>query len=210
MGMKKMIKNNLMMTGTVSAVLLLFACVISFGQGAPAELKPLTIQCSAQGTSTQSDKLTSITVRINEYSTEQERQTLVGVFKESGSPGLTKALKKMPSKGVISITGKSGYDVRFIRVMPDSPAGTRKLRIVTDRPIAVIEQMSASANVRTLPHSITALEITLVMSDVEKKSTGILLPACQLVVDKKTKEVTIESYQNPWKLFNFFGYKEGK
>jgi len=92
--------------------------------------------------------------------------------------------------------------------MPDSTAGTRKLRIVTDRPIAVAEHLRANAH--TMPHSITALDVTLDMSDIEKKSTGILLPACELLIDKKTKEVSIESYQNPWKLFNFFGYKEGK
>ena len=197
-----------MMTGTVVAGLLLFACVFSFSQGDPAALKPLTLQCSAQGTSTQSGGLTSITIRINEYSTDQDRQALVGAFKEAGSPGLTAALKKLPAKGRVSISGTPGYDLRFIRVMPGSPAGTRKLRLVTDRPIAVAEHLRANA--QTMPHSITALEVTLDMSDVEKKSTGILLPAIELVVDKKNNEITIQNYQNPWKLFNFFGYKEGK
>jgi len=98
MGNDKLIKKPLMMTGTVFAGLLLLACVFSFSQGNPAELKPLTIQCSAQGTSTQSGGLTSITIRINEYSTEQERQMLIGAFKESGSAGLTAALKKCPPR----------------------------------------------------------------------------------------------------------------
>jgi len=37
---------------------------------------------------------------------------------------------------------------------------------------------------------------------VEGKSTGVLLPASQLKIDKKTGELVIENYQNPWKLMN--------
>ena len=33
-----------------------------------------------------------------------------------------------------------------------------------------------------------------------KNNTGVLLPACQFKIDKKTKELEIENYQNPWKL----------
>jgi hypothetical protein len=40
------------------------------------------------------------------------------------------------------------------------------------------------------------------INDDAKKSTGILLPACQFLIDKKTGELTAENYQNPWKLVN--------
>jgi hypothetical protein len=34
------------------------------------------------------------------------------------------------------------------------------------------------------------------------KSTGLLLPACQFKINKKTNELEIENYPNPWKLQN--------
>jgi hypothetical protein len=35
------------------------------------------------------------------------------------------------------------------------------------------------------------------------KGSGTVLPACKLTVDKKTQQIEIETYQNPWKLTNF-------
>jgi len=206
MGMKKLVKKSLVTTCAAFAVLLLLACVFSFGQGAPADAKPMKVQCSAQGTSTQSGGLGTITLEIDAYSTQQERETLVGAFKESGTAGLTAALKKQPRKGLISIAGQSNvFEVKFVRVMPESTASARKIRLVTDRPIGVGEAMAGRP--RTLDYSLLAVEVTLDMSKIDK-STGVLLPAIELVADKDTKEVTIKAYQNPWKLFNFFNFKE--
>jgi hypothetical protein len=89
--------------------------------------------------------------------------------------------------------------------MPESTASARKIRLVTDRPIGVGEAMAGRP--RTLDYSLLAVEVTLDMSKIDK-STGVLLPAIELVADKDTKEVTIKAYQNPWKLFNFFNFKE--
>jgi hypothetical protein len=35
-----------------------------------------------------------------------------------------------------------------------------------------------------------------------------MLPACKLKVNKKTNEIEIETYQNPWKLENFIVHME--
>jgi hypothetical protein len=201
-------KETLLTASVVVSVLILFAAVLSYSQSNTAQSMPLTIQCSTQGTNTQSGSLTSIVIRINEYTTEQERNSLAEVFLKSGSQGLSQALKKMPTIGRISLSGTPGYDLKFIRLVPGSPAGTRKIRIVTDRPIAVAEAWKAST--RTMDYSLSALEVELDMSNVKDNSKGILLPACQFIIDKKTRELNIENYQNPWKLFNFFGLKEGK
>jgi hypothetical protein len=34
------------------------------------------------------------------------------------------------------------------------------------------------------------------------KGSGTVLPACKLRVDKKTQQIEIETYGNPWKLTN--------
>jgi hypothetical protein len=40
------------------------------------------------------------------------------------------------------------------------------------------------------------------------KGSGTVLPACKLIVDKKTQQVDIETYQNPWKLTNIMVSKD--
>jgi hypothetical protein len=35
------------------------------------------------------------------------------------------------------------------------------------------------------------------------KGSGTVLPACKLTVNKKTNQIEVETYQNPWNLTNF-------
>jgi hypothetical protein len=55
-------------------------------------------------------------------------------------------------------------------------------------------------NGRTVDYNLSALEVN-VIEDKDKR-TGILLPACRFRIEKKTNELEIENYQNPWKLVN--------
>jgi hypothetical protein len=83
--------------------------------------------------------------------------------------------------------------VSFIRQIPTE--GGRKIRVLTNRPITFGE---AWTNSRSSDYNLSALEFDL--SDEKDKSTGVLLPASQFKIDKKTKELVVENYQNPWKL----------
>ena len=55
-------------------------------------------------------------------------------------------------------------------------------------------------NGRSTDYNLSALELNI--SGDKDNSTGILLPASKFKVDKKTNELEIENYQNPWKLAN--------
>ena len=55
-------------------------------------------------------------------------------------------------------------------------------------------------NGRSMDYNLSALELD--MSNEKDKSTGTLLSACQFKINKKTNELEIENYQNPWKLQN--------
>jgi hypothetical protein len=101
----------------------------------------------------------------------------------------------MPSKGRIAVTGTLGYDVSFIRKIPTDSGF--KLRVLTNRPITFGE---AWTNSRSSDYNLSALEFDI--STEKDKSTGVLLPACQFKIDKKTKELVIENYRDPWKLVN--------
>jgi hypothetical protein len=101
----------------------------------------------------------------------------------------------MNSKGRIAITGTPGYDISFIRKIPT--AYGYKIRVLTNRPIRFGE---AWVNGRSTDYNLSALELNI--SNQRDSSTGILLPACKFKIDKKTSELEIDNYQNPWKLQN--------
>jgi hypothetical protein len=167
----------------------------SFHGVAQDKPKREVFQAQAMGQGTQSARTFNVTVNIAEYSTPEERQVLVEAFEKAGAQGLFNALNKMSSKGRIAITGTVGYDVSFVRQIPT--ANGRKIRVLTNRPITFGEAWTSS---RSMDYNLSALEFDL--SDEKGKSTGVLLPACQFKIDKKTKELVIENYRDPWKLVN--------
>ena len=170
--------------------------IVSFDSRAQEEKAVREVyQAQAMGQSTQMGRNFSVTINIERYSTPEERQVLVDAFQQAGSEGLFNALEKMGSKGRIAITGTLGYDISFVRKIPTSDGF--KIRVLTNRPIRFGE---AWVNGRSTDYNLSAMELNI--SEDKDKSGGILLPACKFKIDKKTKELEIENYQNPWKLVN--------
>jgi hypothetical protein len=175
------------------------ACLVVLAnfKGAAQDDKPAreVYQAQAMGQSTQLGKNFNVTINIEQYSTQEERQVLVDAFQQAGSEGLFNALEKMHSKGRVAITGTLGYDISFVRKIPT--ADGFKIRVLTNRPIGIGE---AWVNGRTMDYNLSAFEMDL--SKEKDKSAGVLLPACKFKINKKTGELEIENYQNPWKLQN--------
>ena len=172
--------------------LLLFA---DMNASAQENQKREHIQATAEGTSTQLGRIVNIDIIINEHSTADDQKALIEAFQLKGSEGIANALDKMHSKGRIAITGTLGYDVNYIREFP-MPDGSRKIRLITDRPIAFGEHWHAT---RSRDYDLSAAEI--IISPQKGKSQGTVLPACQFKIDKQN-ELQIETFQNPWKLVN--------
>jgi hypothetical protein len=152
------------------------------------------IEATASGTGTQMGRMINVSIIIYEYSPPEDQQALREAFNKAGQEGLVNALSKMRAKGRMAITGTLGYDINYIRQFPTENG--RKVRLVTDRPIRFGELWSDS---RSMEYSLSAVEIDL--SNVKDKSTGTLLPAVQLKLDKN-HELQLEAYQNPWHLVN--------
>jgi len=162
--------------------------------------KPETIDASAMGTSTQLGQVVGITVIIYEYSTPSDRQVLVQAFDKGQNQGLVNALTKMKAVGRISITGTLGYDLSYIRLIP-TPTG-RKIRFITNRQLTFGEVWADS---QSTAFKLTAGELDLNESD-KSKSTGVLYPAAQLMIDKEG-QLQIDLNQNPWKLVDLIDWK---
>ena len=196
-----MYKANYRKLGRASVVVLalvLLSGVFGFAQDeepVSKKTKPIHIQATAMGTSTQLGRVVSIDIIVNEFSTTADQKGLIAAFEEKGNEGLYHAVDKLGSKGRIRITGTLGYDLNYIRELPQ-PDGSRKIRFVTDRPILFGE---AWGSTRSRDYSISAGEV--ILSKEKGKSSGALLPACQLKLDKD-KHLEIEAFQNPWKLEN--------
>lgn len=176
---------------TCAAALLLSAVAVSRAQ----ERRRETITAVAQGTSQQLGTIVNMTFIINEVSTPEDQKILLDAFREGQSRGLANALDKMSSKGRVSLTGTIGYDVNYIReiIMPD---GRRKIRFVTDRPINFREAWSSA---RSIDYALSMGEI--IIGPDKDSSSGTVMPIAKFVLDKE-KELTIETFRNPWKLVN--------
>ena len=181
--------------GTLLAIVLLtVGSASAFGQ------KAETIEATAMGTGTQLGQNVEIRLVISDYSTMEERQVLVDAFAKGQNQGLVTALQKMRAVGRISLTGTVGYDVSFIRMIP-TPTG-RKLRFITNRPIRFGEAWTDS---QSQSFDLSGGEIDINDGD-KSKSTGVLYPRAQLVIDKQG-QLQIDLSQNPWKLVDVLDWK---
>lgn len=155
----------------------------------------MTIQATAMGTSTQMGKMFNVNIHIEQFSTPDDRKMLIDAFMRSGQDGLVNVLEDMKPKGRVRFaSGGVGNDVKYIIELPSETG--RRFRLVTDRNLAFGELYQGT---RSRDYSVGAIELVLTP---DGKGSGTVLPACKLTVDKKTKQIEIETYQNPWKLTN--------
>jgi len=158
--------------------------------------EPMTIQATAMGTSTQMGKVYSVNIHIEQFSTPDDQKALIDAFAQSGQDGLVHVLEDMKPKGRVRFTnGGLGNDVQYIIELPPEKGQGRRFRLVTDRNIGVGELFSST---RSRDYSVGVIDLVL-KPDV-KEGSGRVLPACKLTVDKKTQQIEIETYQNPWNL----------
>ena len=160
-----------------------------------------TIDATAMGTSTQLGKNVSVKVIITKFSTEEDRAVLVDAFKKGQNKGLVDALSKMPSAGRIAITGTLGTDLAYVRLIRTDTG--RKIRFATNRQIQFAE---AYQNTPSTAYNLTAGEFDLSDSD-KKKSSGVLYPAAQLVINKQG-QLEFQLRKNHWKLVNIIDWNQ--
>lgn len=180
--------------GMAALAVLVALAVFALAQGRE------TYQATARGTGTQMGQMFSVNIIIEQYSSDEDRQLVIAAFQRGGTKELSTVLEKMPSKGRIAITGTTGNEIAFVRLIPTETG--RKIRILTTRPIRMPETRNAT---RSTDYDLSAVEMDLTGG---KEDKGVLLPACQLKVDKNSGEIQIEAYQNPWDLVNIIDWSK--
>jgi hypothetical protein len=184
--------NTFLLNGLMSCFLLLLMGTSTIVQAQGR----MTIQATAMGTSTQTGRIYNVNILIEQLSTPEDQKALIDAFTRSGQDGLVDVLEDMKPKGRVRFaSGGVGNDVKYIIELPSENG--RRLRLVTDRNIAFGELYQGT---RSRDYSVGAIELVLTP---DGKGSGTVLPACKLTVKKKTQQIEIETYQNPWTLTNF-------
>jgi hypothetical protein len=127
-----------------------------------------------------------IKIVVEQWTSVEERQRLLGVFKQGGSEALMKELRKQ----------KAGYIVPppFVRwpsweidvaALIETPEG-KIVRVFTERPIAFAE---AYYNTRSNDYEFGIVELKL---DKEGKGEGATIPAAKLSLDEQGN-IVVES-----------------
>ena len=183
--------NRLVCNGLGCLLVVLLPSIVAIGQAQGR----MTIQATAMGTSTQLGKIYNVNIYIEGYSTQDDRKALIDAFNRSGQDGLVGVLEDMKPKGRVRFaSGGVGNDVKYIIELPSKNG--RKLRLITDRWLLLPELYNST---RSSDYSVGAIELNLTP---DGKGSGTVLPACKLTVNKKKKQIEIETYQNPWNLTN--------
>lgn len=158
------------------------------------------IDAQAFGTGTQLGENIGVTLNIYEFSTPADKQILIQAYEKGQNQGLTNALSKMKAVGHIEITGTLGNDCSYIRMF-NTPTG-RKIVFATTRQIRMAEAWTDSNS-----ESFNLTAGVLELNDQDKsKSTGLLYPAAQLVLDKEG-ELQLDLLQNPWRLSDLIDWR---
>jgi len=183
----------------IGAAVLVGSLLVSNLPGVARE-KYETIDAQAMGTGTQLGANIGVTLNIYEFSTPADKQILIQAYEKGQNQGLVNALGKMKAVGHVEITGTLGNDCAYIKMIP-TPTG-RKIVFVTNRWIRFGE---AYYDTQSQSFNLTAGIIEINDQD-KSKSTGVLYPAAQLVLDKQG-ELQWDLRENPWKLVDIIDWK---
>jgi len=131
---------------------------------------------------------TSVDITITRWSTDEERDRLLSVFREKGQDALLSALQKLPVVGGIRTPGSLNYDLHFARQKPDAEGG-RMVFLMTDRYITGWEAMNRP---RTLDYPFTLVQLQL---DREGKGVGKASIATR-ITEEPDGTIDLENFSN--------------
>ena len=149
------------------------------------------IEATALGQGNQAGMSIGLTVTLDGYSADADRQGIFEAFQSGGEAGLDKAIVSLPARGHLSFAGVADYEIAYARVFPSGKG--RTLRLVARRPLAFGE----TRRYQNVDYLLAALEIDLPTDT--RPATGVFIPACELSI-KSDKEIEVLTYTSAWQL----------
>jgi hypothetical protein len=159
---------------------------------------PLTLEAVAVslGDISRRSGTAPITIRINRWSTEEERTQLRDAMVEKGDDSLLKALQRTEPVGNLSTTGSLGWDIHYAHQVA-LPGGARRIVFATDRPMSFAERVGGA---RSRDYEYLLGEVRV---GPDGKGQGKLVPRANVTYDSEGRTLTIENYDSqPVRLSN--------
>jgi hypothetical protein len=123
-----------------------------------------------------------VEIGIERYSTDDERQALLGKIMEGATEGATQALRESEEIGFIRF-GSEYQSIRYAKSFPDGEK--RKIVIATDRPLGAVE-VTRSLRSRDYTVSVGMLEV-----NEKGKGSGEFAPHCEISYNEETKRLDV-------------------
>jgi len=139
-----------------------------------------------------------VDIRIDSWSTAEERERLITTMLEKGSKALLKELQKAPVKGRFRIPSvrppdphhlSLGLDIRYAWQVP-RPEGGKRIVLAMDRYIGFAE---ARNQPRSVDYPFTLIQIHV---DKDGKGEGKMAVATKIDFDKAKKQIELENYSS--------------
>ena len=165
------------------------ACVLLLAASALAQKAKPIETFTAMGAQMSSGRSSHITITIERWTTDQERQALIDTLKEKGQPALTAALYNLPRVGYIRMPDTMGYDLKYA-YSTQLPDGARRVVVAADRALSMRE---AAKNSRSEKYDFLVTEMHFPKGG--GTGEGKLAPATLIKIDKDTNQIEIENYQ---------------
>jgi hypothetical protein len=134
----------------------------------------------------------NLKIDVFRWSTDAERDALLGVLKEKGDSGVGATLEKAPTAGYIWDSGSLGYSLRYAQKLT-LPDGGERIILVTDRPIGSWgrEAWKATGQGAAPGYPFTLIELRL---SKQGRGEGKMSLAARVAADADARTVTLENY----------------
>lgn len=166
--------NKKIITLLALSAFLLAGLVTASQDGEKEEFTGRVIAMATPGAS----RTTTLTMVVEKWTTDEQRQKLVQALQEGGSDALLKEMRKME---VGYIRGPQTLRWRLNIASSFQTDQGRVIRLVTERPVSFTE---AKAPTRSRDYEFGVIQFTL---DEEGKGEGALIPTAKVYFDKEGK-----------------------
>jgi hypothetical protein len=125
---------------------------------------PETITANAQLAGDTGSVASRVTMKIDRYSPDADRNAVADALKHGGYPGFLTALRKAPVVGSVTVAGQS-VDIRWAREEP--VANGRSIVLITDKPMYFVGGGSTTAKPRA------GYEVGVVQFTIDDSGLGV-------------------------------------
>jgi hypothetical protein len=153
----------------------------------PAPNLPLPVRFTALAVNMARGGSATIEMRVDNWTTDAERDRLLNVLMDQGPDKLLDALQKAPKVGYIRRSTSLAYDLHYARAVPEGDGGI-KVVLGTDRRMAFWEVANQT---RSVNYPFTVVELHL---NKDGEGEGKLSLATRITADKENKLIVLENY----------------